>query len=83
MGPRAEREVLVGETAEELAGQTARALGDPELRRSLGRAGRDWVAAHHAVAAAREGQKHLVLHAAGRWSDDSGPAGRENKGDAS
>jgi len=66
MGPRADREVLVGETPDELAGQVARALGDPALRAALGRAGKEWIAAHHAMDVVRARQKELVLDTARR-----------------
>ncbi len=61
MGPRAEREVLAGEDAGELAAQVVRALDDPGLRRDLGAAGRRWVSAHHAVERAAERQREILL----------------------
>jgi glycosyltransferase involved in cell wall biosynthesis len=64
MGPRDGREVLAGETAAELAGQVARLLEDPVLRRGLGRAGRVWVEERHGLAAARREQARLVIEAA-------------------
>ena len=60
MGPRAGHEVLAGETAEEVAEQTARALADPGLRAQLGRQGRKWVQEHHAPEAAARGQREIV-----------------------
>lgn len=60
MGPGAEREVLVGETARELAGQAARAIEEPALRRALGEAGRRWVAEHHGLPRSAARQLELV-----------------------
>jgi len=64
MGPEAERHLLVGETAEELAGQTARALEEPGLRNELGRRGRAWVVERHGLAAAARVQKLRLEEAA-------------------
>ncbi len=60
MGPRADHEVLAGETPVELAEHTVRALADRDLRESLGRRGREWVERHHAPAAAAAEQREIV-----------------------
>jgi polysaccharide biosynthesis protein PslH len=73
---RPEREILVGDSPAELAGQISRLLDDTDFSRGLGIAGRRYVEAHHrwSVSAARfEG---LYTEAIKRRRDRLGPTSR-------
>ncbi len=76
MGPEAGREVLVGESAEALAGAAARALRDPALRAGLGRAGREWVGAHHGLGVAARIQRELLRRSYEIQTGSTGAANR-------
>jgi glycosyltransferase involved in cell wall biosynthesis len=61
-----EREVLVGDTAEALARQTLRLLGDRALRHRLGQAGRTFVTRHHSWSVHADFFERIYTEAASR-----------------
>ena len=74
MGPERDREVLAADTPAGLAGEVARALDDPALRRHLGEAGRRWVQERHDAAAAARAHLEIVERARERGSSGDAAA---------
>jgi glycosyltransferase involved in cell wall biosynthesis len=59
LGASAERDLLVGEQADEIAAQITRLLRDPALRRQLGQAGRRFVEENYSWERVRERMKQI------------------------